>query len=216
MAIKRFQNWVSEDQKSDSMKEALHKFVYDRTSDDASDEDIERYTELFYNRCKEEGIPKAIDQPVEGWFLDDFNLEQLVHSFKFDKELPSGDNISVYIGFFWSGRDEMEIVWESNLIDDEREKLAISSIEPLTPMLKDVSDEDYFDKVIQLVTDSLKNAICEIGVDLLKKGFDLKIIISLVEVEFGKFIKLLEDIGGNSDVVSKLKRMHRGKQAFGM
>lgn len=198
------------------MEERLEPFVFGRTSDDASDEDIERYTELFYDRCKEKGIPKELDQPVEGWVLDDFSFERLVHSFKFDKKLQSGDDVSVYIGFFWSGRDEMEIVWESSLINYDREKLAISSIEPLSPMLKDVSDADYFDKVIELVTDSLKNAICEIGVDLLKKGFDLGIIISLVEVEFGKFIKLLEDIGGNSDVVSKLKRMHRGKQAFGM
>jgi len=216
MSIKKFGSWLLEKQEHLPMEERLEPFVFGRTSDDASDEDIERYTELFYNRCKEEGIPKELDQPVEGWILDDFNLEQLVHSLKFDKKLPSGDDVSVYIGFFWSGRDEMEIVWESSLINYDREKLAISSIEPLSPMLKDVSDADYFDKVIKLVTDSLKNAICEIGVDLLKKGFDLGIIISLVEVEFGKFIKLLEDIGGNSDVVSKLKRMYRGKQAFGM
>lgn len=216
MSIKKFESWLLEKQEHLPMEERLEPFVFGRTSDDASDEDIERYTELFYDRCKEEGIPKELDQPVEGWILDDFNLEQLVHSLKFDKELPSGDNVSVYIGFFWSGRDEMEIVWESSLINYDREKLAISSIEPLSPMLKDVSDADYFDKVIKLVTSSLKNAICEICVDLLKKGFDLGIIISLVGVEFGKFIKLLEDIGGNSDVVSKLKRMHKGKQAFGM
>lgn len=216
MSIKKFESWLLEKQEHLPMEERLEPFVFGRTSDDASDEDIERYTELFYDRCKEEGIPKELDQPVEGWILDDFNLEQLVHSLKFDKKLPSGDDVSVYIGFFWSGRDEMEIVWESSLINYDREKLAISSIEPLSPMLKDVSDADYFDKVIKLVTNSLKNAICEIGVDLLKKGFDLGIIISLVEVEFGKFIKLLEDIGGNSDVVSKLKRMHKGKQAFGM
>ena len=124
-------------------------------------------------------------------------------------------HVSVYIGLFWSEQDEMEVVWESELTDNEQKKLPISSIAPLTPVFNGVSDAEYFDKVTQLLKDSIENAICEIGIELFKTGTDIQIIISIVNGVFPKFIKMLEDVVGGDDV-QKLKRMQRGKQAFGM
>lgn len=215
MSVKKFESWLLETRNHVPIKEELHSYVFDRTSDDVPDEVIERYTKLFYERCKNEGIPKAVDEPVKGWTLDTFHFEQLVNSLKFDKDLESGDGVSVYIGLFWSDADEMEVLWESSLIDDEREKLTISSIAPLTPVLNGVSDAEYFGKVTQLLKDSLESAICEIGINLFKTGTDVQIISSLVEDVFPKFIKMLEAVVG-SDAVRKLKRMEREKDLFGM
>lgn len=204
MSVKKFESWLLEIRSSHVPDKVIERY-------------IELFTELFYDKCKNEGIPKAVSEPVKGWTLDTFHFEQLVNSLKFDKELEIGDGISVsvYIGLFWSVQDEMEVVWESELTNNEQKKLHITSIAPLTPVFNGVSVAEYFDKVTQLLKDSLESAICEIGIDLFKTGTDMRIINSLVDGVFPKFIKMLEDVVG-SDAVQKLKRMQRGKQAFGM
>ena len=204
MSVKKFESWLLEIGSSHVPDKVIERY-------------IELFTELFYDKCKNEGIPKAVNEPVKGWTLDTFHFEQLVNSLKFDKELEIGDgvHVSVYIGLFWSEQDEMEVVWESELTDNEQKKLPISSIAPLTPVFNGVSDAEYFDKVTQLLKDSIENAICEIGIELFKTGTDIQIIISIVNGVFPKFIKMLEDVVGGDDV-QKLKRMQRGKQAFGM
>lgn len=192
-AIKKFENWLNENTAMDAQKAAT-----------------ERYDRLFYDRCKEEGIPTAIMDPIKGWSLEEFIFETQGETFPFF----NGDTM-IYIGFFWEDADQMEVQW-SSYEGSDTETLENLSLNNLSAHMEGISDEDYFDEVISLVTGALKAAISEIASIWINSGVDMNEIIDLTSGDIDLAVGSIVDPTEREAMKAKLLRMQKGKSAFGM
>lgn len=193
MAIKKFESWLNENATVDAPKDA-----------------IERYTKLFYDRCKEEGIPTVLMNPIKGWMLESFIFETQGTTFPFF----NGDTM-IYIGFFWNDADEIEVQWSSDHRSDQQ-YLKGPSLNNLSAHMEGISDEDYFGEVISLVTGALKTAISEIASIWVNSGVDINEILDLTSGDVDLIVGSIVDPTEREAMKAKLLRMQKGKSAFGM
>jgi hypothetical protein len=193
MSIKKFESWLNENVITDAPKDA-----------------IERYTKLFYDRCKKEGIPTVLVNPIKGWMLESFIFETQGTTFPFF----NGDTM-IYIGFFWEDADQMEVQWSSGYESDPK-TLENLSLKNLSGHMEGISDEDYFGEVISLVTGALKTAITELASIWINSGVDIDEILDLTSGDVDLAVGSIVDPTEREAMKTKLLRMKRGKSTFGM
>lgn len=193
MSIKKFESWLNENVAADAPKDA-----------------IERYTKLFYDRCKEEGIPTVLVNPIKGWMLESFIFETQGTTFPFF----NGDTM-IYIGFFWNDADQIEVQWSSDYGSDPK-TLENLSLNNLSAHMEGISDEDYFGEVISLVTGALKTAITELASIWINSGVDIDEILDLTSGDVDLAVGSIVDPTEREAMKTKLLRMKRGKSTFGM
>lgn len=195
--VKKFENWMNENVFIDAPKSAT-----------------DRYKRLFYDICEKEGIPSELEMPLEGWVLDDFLFETGVNSIPY-----SNGGTKIFIGFFYEDVDEIEVNWESDVEGpDQGSPLRLNGVglKNLSKHLESVNDKDYFAKVIELVVNTLKDAISRIASIWIDAGVDIQELLDLAGGDVDLIVRSVNDQSKLGDLYAKLRRIQRSKQAFGM